>query len=110
MAFEPLSRHPPAQPLRLSGEEIKAVFNVLWCFERADALYLSLRPALMPDRITRTRALLLDSLGSAVTTWMSYLNLNWANEAGHTVDVDDTIGPLRHLADERIRLASRRTR
>jgi hypothetical protein len=110
MVFEPLSRHPPGQPVRLGEAEIKAVFSVLWYFERVDALYLSLRPALRPNRIIRTQALLLDSLGSAVTTWTSYLNLSWANEAGHKVDADDTIGPLRHLTEECIRLAARGTR
>jgi hypothetical protein len=109
-AFEPLSKHPLGQPVRLSAEEIKAVFNVLWYFERLDALYLSLRPALRPNRITRTQALLLDSLGSSVTTWTNYLNRGWADEAGHVVEADDTTGPLRHLAEECVHLAARRTR
>jgi hypothetical protein len=66
MVFEPLSRHPAGQPVLLSEAEIRAIFNVLWYFERADALYLSLRPVLRPDRITRIQALLLNSLGSAL--------------------------------------------
>ena len=89
---------------------MRAVFNVLWYFERVDALYLSLRPLLQPNRITRTQALLLDSLGGAVTTWTGYLRLNWVDEAGNKVEADDTVGPLGHLADERIRLAARRTK
>jgi hypothetical protein len=107
MALEPLSRHPHGQPVRLSEPEIRAVFNVLWYFERVDALYLSLRPVLRPGRITRTQALLLDSLGGAVTTWTSYLNLSLVDEAGNKVDAGDTIGPLRHLAREATRLAAR---
>jgi hypothetical protein len=109
-AFEPPSKHPPGQPVRLSEAEIKAVFNVLWYFERVDALYLSLHSALRPNRITRTQALLLDSLGSGVTTWISYLNLGWADEAGHEIEADDTTSPLRHLAEECTRLAVRRAR
>lgn len=109
MAFEPVSRHQPGQPVRLSDPEIKAVFNVLWYFERVDALYRSLRPAIRPDRIARTQALLLDSLGSAVESWTKYLDLTWADEEGHQLEADDTTGPLRHLNDERTRLAARRT-
>ena len=109
MAFEPLSKHVPAQEVRLTEAEIKAVFNVLWYFERVDALYRSLRPALRPDSITRAQALLLDSLGSSVSSWAPYVELKWADESGHLVDAADTTGPLRHLAAERVRLASRRT-
>jgi hypothetical protein len=108
MAFEPLSKHPRGQPVRLNEPEMRAVFNVLWYFERVDALYLSLRPALRSSRITRTQALLLDSLGGAVTTWTSYLHLSWVDEAGNKVEADDAISPLSHLTDERIRLAARR--
>jgi hypothetical protein len=110
-AFEPLSRQPPGQPVRLGEAEIKAAFNVLWYFERADALYRSLRPALRRNRITRPRALLLDSLGSAVTAWTRYVDRVWADEAGDEVEKDDTTGPLRHLAGECLRLnASSRIR
>lgn len=107
-AFEPLSRYPAGQPVRLREAEIKAIFNVLWYFGRADALYLSLRPVLRPNRITRTQALLLDSLGSALISWVMYLELPWSDEAGHEVKADGTGVPLRHLAAERARLAARR--
>jgi hypothetical protein len=100
MAFEPPSKHLPGQVVRLTEAEIKAVFNVLWYFERVDALYQSLRPALRPDSITRTQSLLLDSLGSSVSSWAPYLVLKWVDEAGHLVDVSDTTGSLRHLAAE----------
>jgi len=109
-AFEPLPKHPPGQPARLREAEIRAIFNVLWYFERVDALYLSLRSPLRPDRITRTQALLLDSLGSAVISWTRYLDLGWTDEAGHEVDAEEATGPLRHLAGERLRLIARRTR
>jgi hypothetical protein len=110
LAFEPLSKHTPGQPVRLSEAEIKAAFNVLWYFQRADALYLSLRPELRPNRITRIRALLLDSLGSAVMVWTRYVDLNWADEAGYEVEKDDMTGPVRHLADEYIGLTADRIR
>ncbi len=109
-AFELRSRQPPGPPARLGEAEIKAAFNVLWYFVRADALCRSLRPALRPDRITRTRALLLDSLGSAVAVWAGYVDLDWADEAGDEIEKDDTTGPLRHLAAEYIRLTASRPR
>jgi hypothetical protein len=108
MAFEPISRWQPDDQVPLSEAQIKAVFNVLWYFERADALYLSLRRSLRSDRITRTQALLLDSLGSAIESWAKYLDLAWAHEEGHALEADDTTGPLRHLVGERTRLAARR--
>jgi hypothetical protein len=107
-AFEPVSGHRPGQPVRLTEAEIKAVFNVLWYFQRAGALYRSLRPALRPGRVTRTQALLLDSLGSAVGSRAKYLDLTWADESGREIEADDALGPLRHLAGERTRLAARR--
>jgi hypothetical protein len=108
MAFEPVSKWQPGSQVRLSEAEIKATFNVLWYFERADALYISLRPALRPDRITRTQALLLDSLGSAIKSWARYLDLSWADGEGHDLEPNDTTGPLRHLVGERTRLVARR--
>jgi hypothetical protein len=54
-AFEPLSKHEPGNPVTLGEAEIKALFNVLWYFQRADAVYMSLRPVVRPDRITRVQ-------------------------------------------------------
>jgi hypothetical protein len=110
MAFEPMTQRLPGQGVRLSAEEIKAAYNVLWYFERVDALYRSLRPAARPNQITRTQALLLDSLGSALHVWTGYFGLSWVDEAGQDVGTDDTSGPLQHLAIERGRLTARRAR
>ncbi len=107
-AFEPASRHRPGQPVRLGEAEIKAVFNVLWYFERANAMHISLRPPVWATRITRTQALLLDSLAAALTTWNGYLSLTWADQAGNEVDASDATRGLRHLASEHGRLLARR--
>lgn len=115
-ALEPLSKRSPNQALRLSEAEIKAVFNVLWYFERADAMYLSLSSPLWPERITRVQALLLDSLASALSIWIGYLNLLVAEKEKHKrskhkvyVDLDDCKA-LRHLADKHALLQARRAR
>ena len=107
-AFEPTSRHQPGQVVTLSEAEIKAVYNVLWYFQRAYAMYVSLRPPVWRARITRTQALLLDSFASALTTWMGYLGLKWADQDGCEIDASDATGGLRHLASEYAKLAARR--
>lgn len=71
-------------------------------------MYRSLRPPVRPTRITRTQALLLDSLAAAVTTWNGYLGLPWADQAGDEVDASDATRGLRHLASEHGRLLARR--
>lgn len=74
MVFEPTFRFRPDQPITLTDTEIKSLFNVLWYAQRVSAMYRSLSP-LWPWRITRTQALLLDSLSDAVGTWESYLRV-----------------------------------
>jgi hypothetical protein len=107
-AFEPLARHRPGHPVRLTEAEIRAVYNVLWYFERADAMYVSLRSHVRPARTTRTQALLLDSLSSAVAIWTEYADFDWADQEGHPVDAIEALHGLRHLARERAQLLSRR--
>jgi hypothetical protein len=60
---------PPSRAVTLSEREIAALFRVLWYFQRVDALYKSLRPLLWPRRITRSQALILDSIGPTLDTW-----------------------------------------
>ena len=108
-AFEPLARHRPG-PIRLTQPEIRAIFNVLWYFERADAMYVSLRSHFRPARITRAQALLLDSLASAEATWTEYADLDWADQEGRAIDAIAGLRGLRHLASERARLLSIRAR
>jgi hypothetical protein len=106
-AFEPTSKHAPGEAVRLSQAEIKAVYNVLWYFGRADALYVSLRPPIWSDHITRAQRLLLDSLAASVEVWAGYLEFSWVDEHGRGIDVTDAIIGLQHLATEHARLLSR---
>ena len=107
MAFEPLSKHPQGQSVQLKEAEIKAVFSVLWYFERVNALYVSLRPMLRRERITRTQAVLLDSLGSALNAWEAYLHFKWVDENGVEVERDSaTVGPLCKLIEKRKHVAA----
>jgi hypothetical protein len=108
--FEPISKLPPGKPVTLIETEIKALLNVLWYFERADALYVSLRPPVWSTRITRAQALLLDSLASAVNTWHGYLGLTWTDSANREIDASDATRGLRHLASEHARLSADRAR
>jgi hypothetical protein len=107
-AFEPLARHRPSHQVRLTEAEIRAVYNVLWYFQRADAMYVSLRSHVRPTRITRTQALLLDSIASAVATWTEYADFDWADQEGHAIDAIEALRGLRHLARESARLLSSR--
>jgi hypothetical protein len=108
MAFEPLSKHLPGQPVQLKEAEIKAVFGVLWYFERVSALYVSLSPMLRRKHITRTQTVLLDSLGSALTSWETYLRFKWVDEDGEDIEKDlATIGPLCNLIDKHERVVNR---
>jgi hypothetical protein len=71
-------------------------------------MYVSLRSHVRPTRTTRTQALLLDSLASAVATWTEYADFDWADEEEHTIDAIEALRGLRHLARERARLLSSR--
>ena len=58
LRFEPEPKLTRGEVLVLSDDEIAALFHVLWYFERADALFKSLRPVVCSKRITRAQALL----------------------------------------------------
>ena len=107
-AFEPLARHRPRHRVRLTEAEIRAVYNVLWYFQRADAMYVSLRSHVRPTRTTRAQELLLDSLASAVATWTEYADFDWVDQEGNLIDAIEALRGLHHLARERARLLSSR--
>jgi hypothetical protein len=110
IAFEPLSSHPAEQPLTLTQDQIKALFNVLWYAQRVDAVYRSLRSPLRPRRVTRTQAILLDSLGSTLSIWREYLDRRLLDPAGREIRVSDSSGEMLHLSTEYERLRARRNR
>lgn len=110
IAFEPLSSHPDEQPLTMTQDQIKSLFNVLWYAQRVDAVYRSLRSPLRPRRITRTQAILLDSIGSTLGIWREYLNHHLFDPAGREITVRDSSNEMLHLATEYDRLCARRNR
>lgn len=107
--FEPFDPTSPGS-VSLREHEIKAVFNVLWYFERTYAVYVSLRPLFGSRRITRVQALLLDTVASPVTIWMRYLTARWIDAAGEEIDASDEIVFIKRLADEQVRLREQRSR
>lgn len=109
-AFEPTFLRAPGSKVTLDQDAIKAVYNVLWYFERAYAVYVSLRPPLGSRRITRSQALLLDTLASAIDVWVVYLGFTWVDVSGNDVDAHEVIPFLEKLAREHARLQEQRSR
>ena len=73
LVFEPQSKLAANRAVTLSDHEIAALFRVLWYSQRVDALYKSLRPLLRARMITRSQALILDSLGPTLDIWANYI-------------------------------------
>jgi hypothetical protein len=111
-AFEPVSELPGSRPVVLAEDEIAALFRVLWYVQRIDAVYESLRPPLplRGSRIGRTRALLLDSIGAALETWRSYLDMDLEDPNSRQIVVTSSARGLRHLSGEYNRLRAQRER
>lgn len=107
-AFEPMSSRDLSKPVELKEHHIKALFNVLWYFERAHAVYISLQPFIGSRRITRVQALILDTLTSAMDVWTSYLSVDWIDEAGNEVGAKEATPSLKELVKEQARLQEQR--
>jgi hypothetical protein len=106
--FEPLSKLPRNQPVVLDEDEIAALFRLLWCVQRIDALYQSLRSPLRARHIGRIQALLLDSIAADLETWQSYLDLDLEDTHSRQVAVTSSAQGLRHLSGEYGRLHANR--
>lgn len=83
---------------------------MLWYVQRIDALYQSLRPPLRASRIGHTQALLLDSIGAALDTWQSYLDLDLEDADSRQVVVTGSARGLQRLSGEYDRLRAKRER
>jgi hypothetical protein len=91
------------EPVELTDDQTAALFRVLWYADRVNAVYESPRPPLRGGRITRTRALLIDSLGATIDIWTTYLGYGLVTENGKA-ETDGSDQGLRDLADKHRRL------
>ena len=98
LLFEPQPKLTRGQALVMAEHEIAALFRVLWYFERANALFRSLRPAVWPKRITRAQALLLDSIGPTLNIWADYIDHRMENADGGPVGTDGSDEGLKDLS------------
>ncbi len=88
LVFEPQSKLAANRAVTLSDHEIAALFRVLWYSQRVDALYKSLRPLLRARMITRSQALILDSLGPTLDIWANYIGYKLIDADGRSVGTD----------------------
>jgi hypothetical protein len=91
------------EPVELTEDQTAALFRVLWYADRVNAVYESPRPPLRGGRITRTRALLIDSLGATIGIWTTYLGYELVTENGKA-ETDGSDQGLRDLAGKHRRL------
>ena len=100
LRFEPEPKLARGGVLVLSDDEVAALFRVLWYFERADALFKSLRPVVCSKRIARAQALLLNSISPTVIIWAKYIRHRMVNDGGGRVGTDGSDEGLTDLSDQ----------
>jgi hypothetical protein len=92
--------HPAQEGPCLDEKQVEDFYNVLWMFERLDALFASLQPIIPRGRFTRPQRLLLVSVNSAAANWMVYVE----NLPGPITDVSKSSAGLRHLHSQTMEL------
>jgi hypothetical protein len=92
--------HPAEGGACLDEQQVEDFYNVLWMFERLDALFTSLHPIIPRGRFTRPQRLLLISVRGAAANWMVYVE----NLPSPITDVSKSSAGLRHLYTETIEL------
>ena len=88
--------HPADDGPCLDEKQVEDFYDVLWMFERLDALFTSLQPIIPRRRFTRPQRLLLISVNSAAANWMVYVE----NLPRPITDVSKSSAGLRHLHAE----------
>jgi hypothetical protein len=83
----------PAEDPSLNDNQVEDFYNVLWMFERLDALFASLQPIIPRGRFTRPQRLLLISVRGAAANWMTYIR----NLPKPITDVSKSSVGLTHL-------------
>lgn len=110
LVFEPQSKLAADRIVMLSEQEIAALFRVLWYFQRVDALYESLRPPLWAQRITRSQALILDSIGPTLAIWANYIGYKLKDADGCEVETSGADEGLCNLSSQFRSWEKRRSR
>jgi hypothetical protein len=66
---------PSSIAVEFTDDEVAHFYDVLWTFERIDALFISLKPIVPRGRFTRPQRLLLISVRGAAQTWTTWTEL-----------------------------------
>ena len=86
--------------VNLTEEELRALFNVLWAFERINGLFVSLQRSWFSSRLSKAQKLLLDVSAGAITTWSSYLQFDVRGPSGKQLDLVPSKNGLVNLAEK----------
>jgi hypothetical protein len=104
LKFEAVAPSPPS-PIKnpvvnLTEEELKALFNVLWTFERINGLFVSLQRSWFSFRFSKAQKLLLDVSAGAITMWSSYVQFDIRDPSGKQIDLVPSKNGLVNLAEK----------
>jgi hypothetical protein len=104
LKFEAFAPSPPATitnpVVNLTEEELKALFHVLWSFERINGLFVSLQRSWLSFRLRKAQKLLLDVSASAITIWNSYTQFEVRDLSGKKYDLAPSKDGLVNLAEK----------
>ena len=90
-----------AEPvIDLTENELTALFNVLWAFERINGLFVSLQRSWFGFRLSKVQKLLLDVSAGAITIWNRYVQLDLRDPSGKRLDLVPSKNGLVHLAEK----------
>jgi hypothetical protein len=87
-------------PKELPDDVIKAVFIVLWAFERLDGLYVSMESRFRRSRPSKPQRLLLTAIRGEATSWGGYLSRSYVDEQGTPVNTVPSDTGVKHLASQ----------
>lgn len=84
----------------LTEDELKALFNVLWAFERINGLFVSLQRSWFGFRLSKAQKLLLDVSAGAITIWIRYVQFDLRDPSGRQLDLVPSKNGLVNLAEK----------
>lgn len=86
--------------VNLTEEELKALFDVLWAFERINGLFVSLQHSWLSFRLSKAQKLLLDVSAGPITMWSSYVQFDIRGLSGKRIDLVPSKNGLVNLAEK----------